>query len=202
MSKTNNIISKHFAQVVLIVFSVVLGLYLSERIEDQKNKRESANLLDIIKSEVNDNRKLMEEWSPYHQAMPRKLDSLSRNEDFVAAFAEDKTVLFGSLFTRSTFMPRLPSSDAWDIGKSHPLIVNIDYDKLLILSKIYNQQPVVFESMYKIFEVLEPIMTPSGEEAVSDLVAVQGRLQEYAAREAQLMEYYEEAIEALGLAEL
>ena len=43
-------------QFFLIVFSVVLGLYLSERIEERKNKKESEVLLAKIKLEAKDNR--------------------------------------------------------------------------------------------------------------------------------------------------
>ena len=63
-------------------------------------------------------------------------------------------VFFEQLFTRGTFMGMSPINDAWDIAKSHPLIVNIDYDQLLILSRIYKHQENTFEPGFKMFELL------------------------------------------------
>ena len=79
-------IIKYIAQLLLIVFSVVLGLFLSERIEEQKNEKEASKLLSKIISEVNDNKKLLEDWAPYHGAIAKSLDSLCNNELFVENF--------------------------------------------------------------------------------------------------------------------
>ena len=40
-------IIKYLGQVVLIVFSVILGLYLSERIEDKKNEQNAQELFPL-----------------------------------------------------------------------------------------------------------------------------------------------------------
>ena len=127
---------KNTKQLFLIVFSVVLGIFLSERIEEQKNKNEATKLLSKVTSEISENKKLLEYWAPYHAEIAKSLDSLSNDGIFVEHFINDKTVLFREVLTEGTFMRRMPSSDAWDIAKSHPLIVNLDYDELLILSNV------------------------------------------------------------------
>lgn len=76
-------IIQNLTQIALIVFSVVLGLYLSERIEAYKNKKDAANILSKVKAEVNDNRRIIDYWSPYHQEIKAKLDSLIKEESFV-----------------------------------------------------------------------------------------------------------------------
>ena len=121
----NNGIKQNLTQVVLIVFSVVLGLYLSERIEERKDKQLSENLLSRINSEVKDNRKLVKEWIVYHQKFTKDLDSLSTNEKFIEKFVNNKYTLFELLpeETNGTFMSRLPTNDAWDIAKSHPCLL-------------------------------------------------------------------------------
>ncbi len=75
-------ILKYLLQVFLIVFSVVLGLYLSERIEDRKNARDAKQLLSKIKSELNENKKLLDQWVPYHGEVVRTIDSLSNDEKY------------------------------------------------------------------------------------------------------------------------
>lgn len=192
-------IVENITQLFLIVFSVVLGLFLSERIEDRKNEKDATKLLSKIKSEVNDNKKLLEHWAPYHGEIATSLDSLCNNEKFVENFINDKSTLFKEVLTRGTFMSRMPSSDAWDIAKSHPLIVNIDYDELLILSKIYNQQKSTFEPAAKLSEIFYSPDFNTKENAKSNLQKFNGRMQEIVGREMQLINYYNEAEKVLKI---
>lgn len=194
-----NTIKQNITQVILIVFSVVLGLYLSERIEEGKNKQASDNLLAKITSEVNDNIILMDEWALYHQQIKGKLDSLSKDEVFIEQFIQNKSILLEKLLTRGTFMARRPSSDAWDIAKSHPLIVNFDYDKLVILSKIYNQQKITFEPGTEMFEIYKSKDVNLRKDAKLNLGLMSNRFRELIAREKQLMYYYKKSEEILGL---
>lgn len=199
MANKNSAIKKNITQVVLIVFSVVLGLYLSERIEERNDRQESDNLLNLIKSEVTDNMQLMEEVTAYHKEIHENLDSLSKDEVFIAAFINDKSILTYQLLPRGTFMPRYPSNDAWDIAKAHPLIANIDYDKLLILSKIYKQQELTFEPMNELFEVYKSKDVNLEKDAKLNLEIISGSLHELVAREVQLMYFYNQAEDILDL---
>lgn len=199
MEKRNYTLKQNIIQVALIVFSVVLGLYLNERIEERKNRLESDSLLALIKSEVNDNVQLMKESTLYHREMYRNLDSLCKNEVFIAEFVKDKTVLFEKLFTNGSFQKRFPASDAWDIAKAHPLIANFDYDKLLVLSKIYKQQKSTFEDMQERFGIFSSKKLNLKEDAKSNLEFIRDNLRELVARENQLMYYYKEAEETLDL---
>ena len=192
-------IIKYTTQLFLIVFSVVLGIFVSERIEEQKNKRQAERLLSKITSEVNDNRKLLAYWAPYHRDIANTLDSLSNDELFVDAFVNDKSALFEAILTRGTFMDRTPGSDAWDIAKSHPIIVNFDYDELLILSKIYNQQRVTFEPAEKISEIFFAPDFNAKEKAKSNLQILSNLMREIVGREIRLIAYYTEAEEILDL---
>jgi len=185
-------ILKNITQVVLIVFSVVLGLYLSERIEDRKNEKEATKLLSKIKLELNENKKLLDYWVPYHGEMVKNLDSISTNEIFIKNFIEDHSALY-KIFTRGTIMSDTPANDAWDIAKSHPLIVNFEYDELLILSKIYKQQETTYQSFPKMIELLISPDLNKRENARSNLQLFKNQLQDIASRELQLLNYYNQA---------
>ena len=198
----NNHVKQIITQFILIVFSVVLGLYLSERIEERKKRLESEELLTKIKSEVADNIILLEKWLPYHQEINKKLDSLSKDDAFIQEFIHDKFAFFKRLLTKGTFMGRSPVNDAWDIAKSHPLIVNIDYDKLLILSKVYNQQELTFEPMYELFELFNSKDVNVEQDAKANLELISNRIWDLVAREEQLMSYYKSAEEILDLPEI
>lgn len=201
MASNRNTIKELLIQCALIVFSVVLGLYLSERLEERKNRKESDELLAKVKSEVKDNLSLLRIWVPYHQEIKVGLDSLATNEAFVEGFISNKFFFFEKLLTKGTFMGRSPASDAWEIAKAHPLMVNIDYNTLLALSRVYNQQSMTFEPGYELFEMFFEKDINSPEEARSNLELMSIRMSELVAREVQLLEYYGAAEEILDLPE-
>jgi len=202
MRKIGDAIKATLAQFLLIVFSVVLGLYLSGIIEERQKKQESAALLSVIKAEVAENIRLFDYWAPYHREVALSLDSLSRDAAFVERFIGDRTILFPTLLAeRGTFMGRTPASDAWDIAKSHPLTVNIDYEKLIALSRVYNQQQSTLEPMFDAFNVYNSSTVNAEGEAAANLRLMAERLRELVMREEQLMVYYAHADTILGLQE-
>jgi len=183
----------YIAQLVLIVFSVVLGLFLSERIEERKKEREASRLLSQIKSEVQENKMLLEYWVPYHSEIVNRTDSLLNEEAFIDSFIEDQSILFAEVLTRGNIMGRTPSSDAWDIAKSHPLIVHFDYEELLILSKIYNQQEMTYEPVPKVIELVLSTDFNAKGQARSNVQSFKTQIREIVSREIQWLNYVEEA---------
>ncbi|MEM1093808.1 MAG: hypothetical protein AAGJ10_04320 [Bacteroidota bacterium] len=200
MRKTWDAIKATLAQFLLIVFSVVLGLYLSDRIEERKKAQEASALLSVIEAEVAENMSLFDYWAPYHQRVWLKLDSLSRDAAFVEQFVNERTILFPTLLAeRGTLMGRTPTSDAWDIAKSHPLTVNIDYHKLIALSRVYNQQASTLEPMFDMFDLYNSSSVNAEVEAAANLKLMAERLRELVKREEQLMYYFAHADTTLGL---
>jgi len=185
-------ILKNISQILLIVFSVVLGLYLSERIEDRKNKKEASKLLSKIKAELNENKRLLDEWVPYHGEILKNLDSLTNNNVFIENFIEDKSAVFEA-FSRGTIMSDMPSNDTWDIAKNHPLVVDFDYDELLMFSKIYNQQKFTYESIPKLIDLMLSPEFNAEESARQNLQLFKDKLGEIYGRELQLVSYYNRA---------
>ena len=187
-----NSILKYLGQVILIVFSVVLGLYLSERIEDKKNEKNAQELFLKINSEINANKQLLDYWVPYHKEIVERLDSLTSDKNFIEMFINNKTTIYKA-FSRGTIMSDMPSNDAWDIAKSHPLIVNMDYDKLFVLSKVYNQQKFTYESIPELIDLMISTEFNSKELADKNLQLFRNKLEEIHGRELQLVNYYNQA---------
>jgi len=187
-------------QIFLIVFSVVLGLYLSERLEERKTKKEASQLLAKIKQELRSNKKLLDYWTPYHKKVTHTLDSLSKNDSFVAKFVEDRNIFY-SAFTEGTLMRESPSQESWEIAKAHPLIVNFDYDELLVLTRIYNQQKSTFESVPKLVDLIMAKDLNAEGQARANLQVIKERLGDIASRETSLINYYNQAEKILGYEE-
>ncbi|MEO1217926.1 MAG: hypothetical protein AAFY45_30640 [Bacteroidota bacterium] len=192
-------IQQNLKQLLLIVFSVVLGIFLSERIEERKKEREAALLLSKLKSEINDNKKLLEYWVPYHIEIVHRLDSLNKNEQFVRDFINDPSYLYNAVLTRGNLMSDSPSNDAWEIAKSHPLVVHFDYEDLLILSKIYNQQEGTYQSVPKLIELFLSADFNARGKAKQNLQSFRNQMREITSREVQLMNYFKEADTILKL---
>ncbi len=190
-------ILKGLSQICLIVFSVVLGLYLSDRLEDKKNKAEASLLLSKIKIELNENKKLLDYWVPYHQRIVYRLDSLEKDKNFTTAFIKDQKILY-KIFDRGTLMSDTPSNDAWDIAKGHPLIVNLKYDQLLAITKIYNQQKSTFISVPKLIDLMLSPDFNSQEKAENNLKSLKNILTDILNKETQLVNYYNQAEEILN----
>ena len=129
----------------------------------------------------------------------QKLDTLCENDRFIKDFIKDESNLFKEVLTEGTFMSAMPTNDAWDIAKSHPLIVNFEYDQLLILSKVYNQQKLTFEPASQIAEIFLSPNFNSNENAQLNLKIFKSRMQEIVGRELQLIEYYKTADKILEL---
>lgn len=176
-------------------------MYLSESIEAYKNKKDAANILSKVKAEVNDNRRIIEYWSPYHQEIKAKLDSLIKEESFVERFVESESALFQEVFSRNTIMSDLPSKDAWEIAKSHPLVVNFDYDQLLSLSKIYSQQEFTFKPISDIVNLMIAQGFNDKPVAKDNLDELRRQMREIVGREKQLLSYLDKAEQILGLEE-
>lgn len=66
------------------------------------------------------------------------LDSFVINEVFVKGFIVNKFFFFEKLFIKGIFMGRLLVSDVWEIVKVYLFMVNIDYNILLVLLRVYN----------------------------------------------------------------
>ena len=178
---------------------MVLGIFLSERIEERKNEREAALLLSKIKAEVIANHNLLKEWVPYHRLIVHRLDSLNGNQEFVNAFIESPENLFRAVLTNGNIMGDSPSNEAWDIAKSHPLVVHFDYEKLLILSKIYKQQKTTYDPVPKMIELFLSSDFNAPENAAANLQTFRNQMREVTSREMQLLDYFKEAESILGL---
>jgi len=185
-------IKNNITQIFLIVFSVFLGLYLSNRLEEVKEKKEASKLLSKIKAELNENKKLLDSWVPYHREIIKSLDSLSNSKIFIKDFTKDKSVIYNA-FSRGTLMSDMPAADTWDIAKSHPIILNFDYDELLSLSKVYNQQKFTYESIPKLIELMLSNEFNSEENAQKNLHLFKDKLKDIYSREIQLINYYNNA---------
>jgi len=197
LRKLKKIIEVYLPQVFLIVFSVVLGMYLNQKMLERNDRKKADKLLSMVEAEVKSNQRILKDWYPYHQRMYQKLDSLKDDSNFIKDFQKDKNVLFEKLLTRGSFMKESLSDASWEVTKLNPVVSEISFDKMNILTKVYNQQKGTFEPMHKMFDLLSKPFINTPKNAKENLNLISGFVRELAAREAQLLYYYKKADELL-----
>jgi len=139
-------------QVLLIVFSVVLGLYLNQKLVDRNEQRQANELLSLVLEEVKTNRAMTADWKPYHDSVKVNFLKLKSDDEFLKEFTINKEILFGTLFTRGAFMRQLPSNSAWEIAKSNPLVSKINFKDMKLLADVYSAQEYVYEPFFKMLD--------------------------------------------------
>ena len=124
-------------QILLIVFSVVLGLTLTKRIETIQTRKKADKLVIHLKEEIAWNRTQVLDWMPYHQKLKTAIDSVSKEPSFISAFEEDLFVL-DSLASKGLFNGSINTA-AWETAKLSNAMSEIPYTLLKDISKVYNQ---------------------------------------------------------------
>src|SRR5438270_13905108 len=77
---------EYLAVCLLIVFSVLLALILTEVINNINEKKKTAEVLHQLKEELIDNKRLEEEQYHYHLQVLNKIDSALNNPAFASKF--------------------------------------------------------------------------------------------------------------------
>lgn len=189
-------IKTFFPQVLLIVFSVVLGLFLSNQIEKRAERKRADLIVENIKEEIEMNLKNLENWAPYHNKIRSSLDSLRGELTFIKEFESNAASLL-KLATRGTLWGGEIYDSAWETAKLSPAISEVDYKDLSLISKVYRQQHGTFDPIGDISEILNSPFINSPERSEETLRLISRHLRELNGRETQLKKYYEQALENL-----
>ena len=135
-------LKEYVSQVLLIVFSVVLGLFLSEKIKERQDKQMAQQLISHLKTEIEQCRETMLEWMPYHQDLKDKLDSLRVDDSFIKEFEKDPSAVF-EVAPRGFFNGKV-TSVAWETALLNPAISEISYHQMRDFKNVYNQLDITF----------------------------------------------------------
>ncbi len=135
-------LKEYVPQVLLIVFSVVLGLFLSEKIKERQDKQMAQQLVSHLKTEIEQCRETMLEWMPYHKNLKHKLDSLRVDDSFIKEFENDPSAIF-EVAPRGFFNGKV-TSVAWETALLNPAISEISYHQLRDFKSVYNQLDITF----------------------------------------------------------
>jgi len=130
---------EYLGESLMIVFSVLLALFLTEHINKLHERENTKSLLRSISAELNHNRKFILEMQDYNLMVLSKIDSVLVDKKL------QKKLVSKDEFHLEVIAPhgiqyRFLDNDAWAIGKNNNIISKIDIETISILTKVYENQ--------------------------------------------------------------
>ena len=130
---------EYLGESLMIVFSVLLALFLTEHINKLHERENTKSLLRSISAELNHNRKFILEMQDYNLMVFSKIDSVLVDKKL------QKKLVSKDEFHLEVIAPhgiqyRFLDNDAWAIGKNNNIISKIDIETVSILTKVYENQ--------------------------------------------------------------
>jgi hypothetical protein len=190
----------YMAECLLIVFSVILALVLTEFIDNLNDKRKTSEILCELKDELIENKKNEVDQYAYHLQVLKNIDSALRNPGFAKKFINDS----GEINISNTIAPhgvmRHDLNDvAWQIAKQNNIVSKIDFSTYSLLNDIYDNQARITNSEDKIAQVLLSFESRKPENLRITLILLKDNYHGWDVDRAPgLIEQYQKAIDILS----
>ncbi len=183
---------------LLIIFSVLLALILTEFINSLHEKNETRDLLVNIRKELKVNRMLEKEQYAYHQQVLRSIDSALANPEL------QKKIVSNDEFHLKYIAPhgvlyRYLDDVAWDVAKSHNISSKVDIKTMYLLTYIYQDQARIMKVEDEVAKVFLSREAGKVENARATLILIKNNYKGWAVDRAPgLLKQYDKAIKLLG----
>lgn len=135
---------EYLGESLLIIFSVLLALVLTEYFNNQHEKETTKGILKNIVAELNHNKKSLQEMKAYNLQVLTKIDSalvsrqqqeaLVNNDEFQLRLIAPQGVLY-----------RYLENVAWTVAKNNNLMSKTDLETIALLTKVYDDQERVMK---------------------------------------------------------
>jgi hypothetical protein len=130
---------EYIGESILIVFSVLLALILTEIINGANERKATRALLQDIRAELIHNKKVVEDQYQYHLSIIRRIDSVRTHPELVSRFLVNGEINFDLVVPYGVLKGDLLAV-AWDVAKSQNIASRTDIPTLELLTDIYNDQ--------------------------------------------------------------
>lgn len=146
---------EYIGECLLIVFSVILALVVTEFINNLNEKKRTSEIMQELKDELVENKKMEEEQYTYHLQVLKNIDSALQHPEFAKQFINDS----GEIHLTHTIAPdgvmKHDLNDVvWQIAKQNNIFSKIDISTYSLLNNIYNNQARITSSEDKIAQIL------------------------------------------------
>lgn len=187
---------EYLIEALLIVFSVIFALFLNEYRTNLKANRELDVMLSNVKTEVEINKRIIEDLIPYHQGVLDRLDAVLASDSAISSISSESGPDLSAVLPQGVFQ-RSVNSSAWEVTKSTGMISQLDVDQAQHLSRTYTQQEITFMPVYDIYDMVTERDFLNQENTQGSLIILGMHLGEILGREKTLLLHYDEALKFL-----
>jgi len=191
---------EYLGECLLIVFSVILALVVTEFINNLDDKKRTSEIMHELKDELIENKNMEEEQYDYHLQVLKNIDSALHRPDFAKKFINDS----GEIDLTNTIAPEgVMSHDlndvTWQIAKQNNIFSKIDISTYSLLNNVYNNQQRITNSEDKIAQIILSFESRKPENLRTTLILLRDSYHGWDVDRAPgLIENYQKAIDLLS----
>ena len=144
---------EYLGESILIIFSVLFALLLTEIINKRHEKQHNREIINTLKAELINNKKAAEEQYQYHLKVLKNIDSALANPAFQHQFINNGEIHLDIIAPKGVLYRDL-NDVAWQIAKQENIFSKIDLNDYSLLTNIYDQQVRIVNSEEEVANVL------------------------------------------------
>lgn len=188
---------EYLGESLLIIFSVVLALGLTEWFSKLHEDRRVDEILHQLRTELLQNRKAEAEQYQYHVKIRRRLDSAIQNPSYGQQFLNGGEVHL-SIIADSGVMRHDLDDVAWQIAKANNAVARLDLSTYSLLEDLYNNQQRITKTEDEVARVLLTPESRKPENLRTTLILISDNFFAWSVeRGPKMLHLYDEAIERL-----
>jgi hypothetical protein len=182
----------------MIVFSVLLALALTELTSVLREKRQTAEMLANVRTELMHNRTAGQEQHTYHLTVLRNIDAMLADPQLQRQFVSNGELHLEKIAPDGVLF-RYLNNDAWEVAKSRNIAAKIDLNVWSQLTRIYADQARVMKVEDEIARVILSPESRQPDNIRATLLLIRDNYKGWAVDRAPgLLKRYEETIAALA----
>jgi hypothetical protein len=191
---------EYFEECLLIVFSVILALAVTEAFNKLHEKQHTKEVLRQLREEIIANKKSETEQYTYHLQVLKKIDSALNDPDIAKEFISGGKVDLNIITPPPHGLLLHDLNDvAWQIAKQNNIFSKLDLDTYSLLTDIYNNQDRITKSEEQIARVLLAWESRKAENLRTTLILIHDNYEGWAiGRAPRLLDLYQQAIDKLS----
>ena len=188
---------EYLGESVLIIFSVLLALILTEVFNRFHEKQQTKEILSSVREELTDNERLEKEQYDYHLQVLKNIDSSLKYSEFQRKFISNGMINLDLLAPHGILLHDL-NDVAWQVAKQANIISKINLKTYGLLTEIYDNQQRITNFEQEIANVMLSRESRTAADNRITLILMRDNYHGWATdRAPKLLDNYRKAIEAL-----
>lgn len=189
---------EYIEESLLIVFSVILALVLTEAYSKVHEKQHTKEVLHQLRQELIENKKNEEDQYKYHQQVLKNIDSALHNPVLAQEFITNGEISLKPIAPQGLLVHDL-NDIAWQVAKQNNIFLKMDLGTYSLLTDIYNNQDRITKSEEEIAKVLLSFESRKPENLRITLILMKDNYRGWAVDRAPgLLNLYQRAIDKLS----